>query len=95
MNELFQNHSLRDVLKTENDRLKDLVHKYKEIRVQTQKHRPVTTQYITSHTGGSPTHTAQTSWVQIVWQGKEQIYNRYRIKSNTRRQDSQRRHYIK
>ena len=53
----FQYHALSDGLKTEGDRTKEFVEKYKEVIVQTSREKIANAHYSTNNNGESPPNT--------------------------------------
>ena len=89
----FQYQALRDVLKVEGDRMKEFFTIYKEVRDQTSRQKVVTTPY---STGQSTEDSHSTMFMDTECFSRRICQEvRYRRESNTRRQDSQGRSYVR
>ena len=84
--EHFQYQTLTDILKMEGDRMKEVVEKYREVKVQTSREKTINTQYNDAQGVDDECNTMFMGTDSISWRRYQEVRNRR--DSNTRREDS-------
>ena len=90
----FQYQTLRDVLKEEDDRMKEFRDKYREVRVQTSRDKNVSIQYSSAQGEEGVSSSIYTGTNSFSSRRRSQDARNKR-ESNTRRQDSRGRDYFR